>query len=97
MPLKAQCGRNGVAYHEAPRRDEQVLNSFTPNTLPQFARGQGLYGADQPVVFDVGSDPEPHDVLLMLQGKRPVMNADAGGPETADLLEMERGVMRIFS
>jgi hypothetical protein len=37
----------------------------------------------------MGADPEPDEVLLLLNGKRPVVEADPRGPEAADFLEME--------
>ncbi len=41
------------------------------------------------------TNPEPDNVGTILDGNGPVVNSDSGGPEPANLFEMERRVPRI--
>ena len=52
---------------------------------------------DKPVVLGVCADPEPDEVSPALDREGSIMETHPGGPESTDLPEMQRGVMRIGS
>ena len=41
------------------------------------------------------ADPEPQDAVVNFKAERPVGQPDADGSETANLLEVQRGVLRV--
>jgi hypothetical protein len=55
-----------------------------------------LMSADQPVVFSVGSDPEPDQGIFFLHSQSPVLSADSYRPELIHFFEVQRRVSRIF-
>ncbi len=57
----------------------------------------GSSATDEPVVYGVGPYPEPHHDIFMFHGKRPVMQADPGGPKASQLLEVQGRVLRVSS
>jgi len=42
------------------------------------------------LILIMRSDPDPYEVITVLNGQRPVIDTDPRGPERADFLEMER-------
>jgi len=50
---------------------------------------------DHVVIFRMRSDPEPQDSICRLHTDCSMVQADPGGPEPADLLEMERRMSRV--
>ncbi len=50
---------------------------------------------DEPVVVGVAADPEPQDAVVNFHAQCPVGQPDAGGSEAANLLEVQRRVLRI--
>ena len=50
--------------------------------------GCALPLADESVILRVWADPEPHDIRFVLQGKRPVVQANPDCPEAANPLEV---------
>ena len=49
----------------------------------------------QAIVIGVGPDPEPQNAFLRFNAQRPVMDADAHGPESVNFLQVQRRVVRI--
>jgi len=47
------------------------------------------------IVIFMPSDPEPDKIISLLHCNRPIMNADARGPEAAGLFEMKRAMRQI--
>lgn len=43
----------------------------------------------------MGADPEPHNRVAVVEAQGAVIDADANRPKLMDLLEVQRGVMRI--
>ena len=44
----------------------------------------------------MAADPEPDQVIAVADAESPKMQADAHRPEPAGLLEMQRGMMRVY-
>jgi len=55
----------------------------------------GCYSADQLVVLVVGPDPEPHNVAPRLNPQRSIVQPDAGGPQPANSLELQRSMRTV--
>jgi hypothetical protein len=51
--------------------------------------------SEQAVIFGVGADPEPDQIVAIAHAERPVVETDAHRPEAACLLEMQRRVERV--
>jgi hypothetical protein len=45
----------------------------------------------------MGPDPEPDHLFVVFHGERAVMQSDACGPESTNLLQLNRRVTRILS
>lgn len=56
---------------------------------------EGAQLADQSIIFGVWSNPEPHDTFRPVVRQHPVVQTDAGRPEAANPLEVERRVIRV--
>jgi hypothetical protein len=56
--------------------------------------GRGL--AEQSIVVGVGSDPEPDEPILYLDGEGSMSAPDPSGPNRASLLEAQRWMPRIL-
>jgi hypothetical protein len=52
--------------------------------------------AKQPIVVCMAADPEPHEAVRRFDGERAVVTSDPSGPEAPNLLELERGILRIL-
>jgi hypothetical protein len=55
-----------------------------------------LLMSDQAVILGVRSDPEPHNILSLFHCKSAVMQTNSNGPESADLLESQRRMLRVL-
>jgi len=51
---------------------------------------------DETFVFIMRPNPNPDEVIPILQGKRPVMRSGTNGAEFADFLKMQRGMSRVI-
>jgi hypothetical protein len=49
------------------------------------------------VIVGMRSNPEPQDIALVFHGHCPVVEADTDGPETTDLLEVQRRMTWILA
>ena len=44
----------------------------------------------------MATDPKPDDAIMYIGTKRTIRKTDAGGPKTANFLEMQRGMLMVF-
>ena len=61
--------------------------------LPEFGR---LRSFDQKIVLRMSADPDPDYVIVGFNAKRPAFPPDSHGVESADFLEVQRRMLRIF-
>ena len=76
-----------------PRRPTEA-----PALAAQHVAAGGSNGglADELVVVGMRSNPEPHDApVRTIDAENAIVKSDSAGPEAADLLEVERRMMRI--
>jgi len=67
----------------------------TPSGALRTRRFGDLLPLDQMIVIGVGADPEPNEVVSILDRQRSVVQPDSNRPERPDSLEVERSVLRI--
>ena len=97
-----------VALHPLPEPCGALISS--DSFLPQFpvrgsseltirrykpAQKQPCPSGYEPVVVGMAADPEPQYAIVNFHAERSVRQPNADGSETANLLEVERGVVRI--
>jgi hypothetical protein len=51
--------------------------------------------SNQPVIFRMGTNPEPYDAVGCIHTNGSIVEADTSRPETPHLLEMYRRVLRV--
>jgi hypothetical protein len=77
-----------MAENHRPRFVQSAKRSRPPHEDRSLAN-------DEPVIYGVGTYPEPNHDVALFHGKRPVMRADPRRPKVSEPFEMQGRMLRI--
>ena len=65
---------------------------MTDRATAKNRAGPSALPFDQPLIFVMGTDPDPDEICAVFHGDGTVIDPDSCGPQIPNFLEMQRGV-----